>query len=88
MKSIENAASHSNESDVSEIVPKQAEVPQPADGVESMRPQRARKKAAYLQDFETEEKMDKLQTGIDFCYRDVCDIPQTYKDVIASINSR
>lgn len=34
-----------------------------------------------------QEKSDKLQTCIDFSYRAVCDIPQTYKDAIASSNA-
>lgn len=84
----ENTPTHDN--DVSETAPKQTEVPQQGDDAERTRrnPKRERKKPTYLQDFETEEKGDKLQTCIDFCYRAVCDIPQTYKDAIASTNSR
>lgn len=66
--------------DVSEILPEQTEVTEQEKDTESAirkNPQRARKKPTYLQDFETEETRDKLQTCIDFCYRAACDIPQT-----------
>lgn len=75
---------------MSEILPEQAEETKQendTEGVIRRNPQRASKKPTYLQDFETEEKGDKLQTCIDFCYRAACDIPQTYKDAIASPNA-
>ena len=37
---------------------------------------------------EAEDNVDKLQIAVDFCYRAVCDIPQTYQDTIASTKSK
>lgn len=51
-------------------------------------PQRNRKKPTHLQDFETEETEDKLQMSVDRCYKVVCDVPQTYKEAITSLNSK
>ena len=77
--------------DVSGTLPEQTENTQPsrvAETVNRRNPQRIRKKPNYLQEFETEDTVDKLQTCVDSCYRAVCDIPQTYKDAIASAKSR
>uniref|UniRef100_A0A8C5BHX1 BED-type domain-containing protein n=1 Tax=Gadus morhua TaxID=8049 RepID=A0A8C5BHX1_GADMO len=36
---------------------------------------------------EAEDNVDKLQIAVDFCYRAVCDIPQTYQDTIKIADS-
>jgi len=51
-------------------------------------PQRLRKKPVYLQEFETENTVDKLQTCMDVSYRAVCDIPQTFQDAMTSSKSK
>ncbi|KAJ8412641.1 hypothetical protein AAFF_G00115920 [Aldrovandia affinis] len=51
-------------------------------------PPRTKRRPTYLQEFETEDTEDRLQTCVDSCYRAVCDIPRTYQDAIASTKSR
>lgn len=51
-------------------------------------PPRAKRRPAHLQDFETGDTEDNLNTCIDFCYRAVCDVPHTYQDAIASTKAR
>lgn len=51
-------------------------------------PLRNRRLPSHLQEFETEDAVDKLITCVNFCYRAVCDIPQTYQDAIVSSKSK
>ena len=79
------------QSGVSGTIPEQTEITKPGrvtETVNGRNPQRIRKKPAYLQEFETENTVDKLQICVDSCYRAVCDIPQTYQDAITSAKSR
>ncbi len=78
------------QSGVSETLPEQTESTQPGKTTETVNrrnPPRTRRRPAHLQDFETENMEDKLQTCIDFCYRAVCNVPQTYQDAIISTKS-
>lgn len=71
--------------------PEQTENAQPCETTETVHrrnPPRNRKKPVYLQEFETEDAVVKLQTCVDSCYRAVCDIPQTYKEAITSNRSK
>lgn len=47
-------------------------------------PPRTKRRPAHLQDYETGDTEDNLNTCIDFCYRAVCDVPHTYQDAITS----
>ncbi|MCI4389198.1 hypothetical protein PGIGA_G00095200, partial [Pangasianodon gigas] len=72
-------------------LPEQIERTQPGKVTEIVirrNPPRTRRRPAHLQEFEIENMEEKLQTCIDFCYRAVCDIPQTYQDAITSTKSR
>lgn len=51
-------------------------------------PLRNRRLPSHLQEFETEDAVDKLITCVNSCYRAVCDIPQTYQDAIVSSKSK
>lgn len=87
---MQNVPGQVMQSGVSGTLPEQTESTQPGrvtKTVNKKNPQRIRKKPAYLQEFETEDTMDKLQTCVDSCYRAVCDIPQTYQDAITSTKS-
>lgn len=78
------------QSDTSETLSEQTEHTQPDKTTETaMRknPTRVRRKPAHLQDFETDNQEDKLQTCIDSCYRVICDVPQNYQEAITSTNS-
>lgn len=87
----ENVTNVPVQSDVSDTLPEQTEHTQPGKATETVikrNPPRTRRRPAHLQEFETEDTDNKLQTCVDFCYRAVCDIPQTYQDAIASAKSR
>lgn len=49
-------------------------------------PARTKRKPGYLQDYDTECN-DNLQMCVDFCYRAVCDLPNTYQEALASAES-
>ena len=51
-------------------------------------PLRAKKKPMRLQDYDTDDKSDRLVTCIDSCYRAVCDVPQNYQDAVRSTKSQ
>lgn len=90
-QSMEDEPDQGFQRDVPEISPEQADPNQSgrvAETVSRKNPPRTRKMPAHLQDFEIEDTEDKLQTCIDFCYRAVCDIPQTYQDAITSTKSK
>lgn len=87
---IQNVPGQEMQSGVSGALPEQSENTQPGKDTKTVKrrnPQRIRKKPAHLQEFETEDTVDKLQTCVDSYYRAVCDIPQTYQDAIASTKS-
>lgn len=50
-------------------------------------PPRIRRKPGHLQDYETDDTINKIVTSVDHCYRAVCDIPQNYQDAIRSTKS-
>ena len=77
---MKNVPGQGVQSGASEVLPGQI--------VNRRNPQTNRRRPSHLQEFETEDKVDKLQTSTDFCYRAVCDIPQTYQDAIASTKSK
>ncbi|KAL1263577.1 hypothetical protein QQF64_006316 [Cirrhinus molitorella] len=90
-ENVKDAASQGIPSEVSETLPEQTGSVQPGTAAETIirkNPPRARRMPAHLQDFETENMTDKLQTCIDFCYKAVCDIPQTYQEAISSTKSK
>ncbi|RXN30671.1 Retrovirus-related Pol poly from transposon TNT 1-94 [Labeo rohita] len=70
------------QNDTSETMPEQTE-----ETSVRRNPSRIRRRPAHLQDFEVDNLEDKLQTCIDFCYRAVCDVPQTYQQAVTSTNS-
>lgn len=71
-----NASGQSVQGDVSDVE------------VELKNPPRTTRKPVRLQDYETEDTVDKLVTCVDSCYRAVCDIPQNCQDAIRSTKSR
>ena len=79
-----NATGQSVQCDVSEAEGEQQSTERGA----RKNPPRARKKPAHLQDYETEDTVDKVVTCVDSCYRAVCDIPQNYQDAIRSAKSQ
>lgn len=79
-----NASSQSVQGDVSEV---EVELPS-TEHVTRKNPPRTRRKPVCLQDYETEDTVDKLVTCVDSCYRAVCDIPQNYQDAIRSTKSQ
>ncbi len=88
---MQNVPGQEMQSGVSGALPEQTESTQPGRDTETVKrrnPERIKKKPTYLQEFETKDAVDKLQTCVDSCYRAVCDIPQTYQDAIASTKSR
>ncbi|KAL0159683.1 hypothetical protein M9458_043408, partial [Cirrhinus mrigala] len=70
------------QNDTSETMPEQTE-----ETSVRRNPSRIRRRPAHLQDFEVDNLEDKLKTCIDFCYRAVCDVPQTYQQAVTSTNS-
>lgn len=77
--------------DVSETLPQQRQSEPPGEISETVgrrNPIRARKKPVHLQDFETDNTVDKMQVCIDSCYRAVCDIPQNFREAVTSHNSK
>ena len=90
-ENVENVPGQGVQSGVSETSPEKTEYTQPGEATESVKrryPPRTKKRPAHLQDFEIEDKEDKLHTCVDSCYRTVCDVPQTYQDAIASSKAR
>lgn len=52
-------------------------------------PTRDRRKPSHLKDFVTEDSdSDGIHTTVDYCYRAVCGIPQTFKEAMTSTDSR
>lgn len=79
-----------SESDT-EVLCEQSGTEQPEGNTETVtrrNPPRTKQKPVYLKDFETDGAMDKLQTCVDYCYRAICDIPQTYQQAVTSSKSR
>lgn len=88
VEKIENVPSQGG---VNETLPEKTEHTQPGEVTETVNrrnPPRNKRRPTHLQDFETEDMGDTLNTCLDFCYRAVCDVPQTYQDAIASTKSR
>lgn len=79
-----NASSQSGQDDISMVEGEQLST----ECVTRKNPTRTRRKPVHLQDYETEDKVDKLVTCVDYCYRAVCDMPQNYQDAIRSPNSQ
>lgn len=72
-------------------LPEKTDFTQPGEVTETenrRNPLRAKRRPAHLQDFETGDREDNLNTCMDFCYRAVCDVPQTYQDAISSTKAR
>ena len=47
-------------------------------------PPRERKKPSYLDDYVTDKKSDQALMSIDYCYRMLCDVPQTFREAVTS----
>lgn len=50
-------------------------------------PTRVRKKPDYLSEYVTDETDDQVLTNVDYCYRLVSGVPQTFKEAVTSPNS-
>ena len=71
--------------------PEETERIQPGEVTETVtrkNPPRAKRRPAHLQDYDTGDTDDNLNTCVDCCYRAVCDVPHTYQDAIASPKAR
>lgn len=55
---------------------------------ERRNPPRERKKPGYLSDYVTDDKKDQLLMNIDYCYRLVCNVPLTFREAVASNDSK
>ena len=87
----ENVPGQGMQGGVSGALPEQTESTQPGRVTETVNrrnPPRTRRRPIHLQEFETEDTVDKLETCVDSCYRAVCDIPQTYREAIMSNKSK
>ncbi|KAJ8381057.1 hypothetical protein SKAU_G00018350 [Synaphobranchus kaupii] len=52
-------------------------------------PTRERRKPSHLKDFVTEDSdSDGIHTTIDYCYRAVCGVPQTFREAMGSADSK
>lgn len=61
---------------------------QPVQTEERRNPPRERKKPGYLSDYVTDDKEDKLLMNIDYCYRLLCNVPLTFREAVASNESK
>lgn len=51
-------------------------------------PTRDRKKPSHLKDFVTNSDSDEVNTNINYRYRAICGVPQTFKEAVESANSK
>ena len=51
-------------------------------------PTRERRKPRYLKDSVTNNNTDEIHTSIDYCYRAVCGVSNTFKEAVESAHSK